>query len=976
MEHLPPWLRNLPLPPDPRAGSGPVPAWLAGSAAMPAAAAQSEPEPAIDDVPDWLRDLQQEAADPTSAPAPSDAANWLDDQPDVHAEEEQQTTTTSSGVRLPVGATDWLRSMGHEPDADEALDQAERQRDAELRAEDDAESGVPDWLRDLTPEDVPSVAEEEVSETGVVGAETPDWLSTDFPAPPEASTVSVDEFAVAPNDADGIPDWLRDIGIEPSDTVNENIDWTSGLDTGEPTDITAGADVPDWLRDVSSSDPTPVEAQSSAPTADDDMPDWLRADAPAPAPEPVAPTADDDMPDWLRADAPAPAPEPVAPTADDDMPDWLRADAPAPAPEPVAPTADDDMPDWLRADAPAATSESVAPVDARQDVPAWMVEDAGPPAQATHSEPTTDEIPDWLRGFESPAAETPPETPEPVAPTADDDMPDWLRGFESPAAETPPETPEPAPPTTDDMPDWLRGFESPAAETPPETPEPVAPTADNDMPDWLRGFESPAAETPPETPEPAPPTTDDNVPPWLATDIDETAYESGRIGASGNLPTWLDGEDTAITDTPEDLQPSSQPSDLPSDTSRRATIASEDAEGNDFLSGADLPDWLRPSEPERPVESEAGQTLDWLRRLGSSDTDTGDIDEVPATATGTIIPRPTYTRSSDQLAAIARLQQIVAKPFPEPATPPQTQEVSRWQRIGLERILYLLLIGCILAGIFFPPLHQPLQSPLPPETDAATINELIGSLDSEDVVLVAYEWGAQRSAELRPLEQVVTNRLIEQQVKLILVSTDVQGTILSFDLIEPLRAAGYNIDPDGRILGGRDYVLLGYQPGGELALRSLARDLRGELRSDFEGRDATQGILATRLDRTERISSIRDLGMIVVMADEPQDVQEWMEQVHRTAPEVPIAFMLPREAQPLAQPYLRLPNVYYLAGVQGALAFNTATGSSAGEASIVTGEQLPFAILTFVLILVGGGLVRAIIGYRRPNSAEVSRDGR
>jgi hypothetical protein len=425
----------------------------------------------------------------------------------------------------------------------------------------------------------------------------------------------------------------------------------------------------------------------------------------------------------------------------------------------------------------------------------------------------------------------------------------------------------------------------------------------------------------------------------------------------------LNGEDTSIEEPPPTPEQQLTPDDRPPQPARRAAALAEDAEGDDFLSGADLPDWLRTSEAERPTESEAGQTLDWLRRLGSVDTDTNDSDAAPVTSTGVMLRRPTYERSNDQLASISILKQIVAAPFPAPAAPPEVKPTTRWQQIGLDRILYVLLILFILAGLFVPSLSQSLGQATPVASGAAELNQVIAGLGAEDVVLVAYEWGAQRSAELRPLELAVTNQLIASQVKLILVSTDIQGTILSFDMIEPLRAAGYNVDPDGRVLGGRDYVLLGYQPGGELALRSLARDLRNELRSDFEGRDATQGLLATRLDRSERISTIQDLGMILVMADQPQDVQEWMEQVHRAAPEVPIAFLLPRETQPLAQPYLRLPNVYYLAGSQGAQAFNALTGNS--ESATQTGTQLPFAILAFVLVLIGGGLSRAVIGMRQ-----------
>jgi hypothetical protein len=285
--------------------------------------------------------------------------------------------------------------------------------------------------------------------------------------------------------------------------------------------------------------------------------------------------------------------------------------------------------------------------------------------------------------------------------------------------------------------------------------------------------------------------------------------------------------------------------------------------------------------------------------------------------------------------------------------------LTRWQRIGVDRILYAVLILALLIGLLFPAIGTPFQTATPFAPGAAELRDVISGLDSEQVVLVAYEWAAQRSSELRPLEDAVTERLVEQQAKLIIVSTDLQGTLISFDRTEPLREAGYNAGG-----GGTDYVLLGYRPGGELALRSLARDLRGELTRDFNGNDATVSLVATNLDGSPRVSSVRDLALIVVMADQPQDVQAWMEQVHRVAPDVPIAFVLPQETQPLVQPYLRLPNVHHIAGLQGALALQVGGTTAPAEIARATGQQ-NLAIISFLVLLIGGAASVAVGRARR-----------
>ncbi len=309
---------------------------------------------------------------------------------------------------------------------------------------------------------------------------------------------------------------------------------------------------------------------------------------------------------------------------------------------------------------------------------------------------------------------------------------------------------------------------------------------------------------------------------------------------------------------------------------------------------------------------------------------------------------------------MALLEQISKSPYPESATSAIPMPQTGWQRVGIDRILYVFLALALLLGLLLPIVTMPFQTTTPNVRGATELGALLDSLDAEDVALVAYEWGAQRSSELRPLEQALISRLIADRTRMILLSTDMQGTLLSFDLIGPLREAGYN-NENGITFGGRDYVLLGYRPGGDLALRSIAQDLRGELTSDFRGRDATESLVANTPDGQPRFASINDLSLIVVMADTSQDVQAWMEQVRPAAPDVPFVFLLPQETLPLVQPYLRQEGIYFSAGQHGALALQANDpGADLSAISHATG-QLNYAVVVFVVLLLVGALFELIV---------------
>jgi hypothetical protein len=381
-------------------------------------------------------------------------------------------------------------------------------------------------------------------------------------------------------------------------------------------------------------------------------------------------------------------------------------------------------------------------------------------------------------------------------------------------------------------------------------------------------------------------------------------------------------------------------------------------EGSSFLGGADLPEWLRPTEPEPRVSTKESQQVDWLSNLGVGEEE-AEGPAVATTPSPTVLPRPTFTRSPAQMEAAALLQRLVARPFPETTLTPAPAEPSRWQRVGLERVLYLLLALALLIGLFVPAVTGFLGSANPAAPAAGELSSIVAGLSEDDVVLVAYEWDAQRSSELRPLETAVTQHLIAQNVRFVVLSTDPQGTLLSFNFRDPLRAAGYNTDEQRTAdLGGRDYVLMGYQPGGEFALRRLVQQNFTQSFRTFSGADATRSWM---VEQTQ-LETVADFDLILIMADQPQDVQGWIEQVHTSTPDVPMAFLLPFETAPVVQPYLRYPNVYQLVGRQGALNYAAASGGGVDDVAAIRASGLQhFAALVFVVLIIVGGIAGLLL---------------
>jgi hypothetical protein len=561
-----------------------------------------------------------------------------------------------------------------------------------------------------------------------------------------------------------------------------------------------------------------------------------------------------------------------------------------------------------------------------------------------------------------PPVEAKPSPPAPSAPPIEsaDALPAWLRA-EAPA------------PAAEELPDWLQS--SPQSEPPP-SPAPGAPDAEPSpavAPDWLQS--SPTAAPPPPAAGPA-----DDLPPWLRDDAGQPLPTAGAPG-DANLPEWLRGEtpsgpgahaDSAPPVAPDWLgvePPAAAPSapqslDWFGEDQGAGSAGRAPASESEFFGGAELPAWLRKAdaEPASEISPADARSLDWLTKLGAHEEESAVVAAAPSIK----LPLPqTPARSDAQLSALALLRRLAAQPYPDVAPAHSLDEASIWQRIGLDRALYVVLLVALLAALAVPSLAAGLQSP-PEDPAAAALFQQVDTLTDKDVVLIGYEWDARRIGELKPLEQAVVGHLLRKRVKLILVSTDPQGALLLFDLRDDLVQAGYGSD-------ARDYILLGYKPGGELALRSFAQDFRGVLSSDFQSKDATVSALVGGFETGKPINSLNDLAMILVLADDASDVQSWAEQIYRVVPQRPLAFLLPAEAAPIVQPYLQPPRnpqnvqIGHLAGKQGALAYEQLRGSEQTPTVQVAREigQQRLGVLVFVVLLLVGGIAAVASGALR-----------
>jgi hypothetical protein len=963
---LPPWLREVPLP------------------QLPASAGPTSPAAADDDIPDWLRATAGAAGEVApkaqpSAPTPP-AASAGDDIPDwLRPPTPQQGTVESS---------DWFAGYDRTPGlSDNPSWSGDPAAGGAPGATPSDPQEMPDWLRDIVAGSGPAEAAPPTQRTPPPAppasapqpeAEVPDWLRElsppepgPPPAPPATSAPPAPAQIPTRSDEPAMPDWLRELS-PPDDLAGGATSEPAGFGWSEnpppepeatdpqPEQAASSSAMPPAVQPFTLDDaprvqpPVPPpddapavqpftldETPSTAPAPSGDLPPWLRQS------DPNAEVQTEDLPPWLHGaaaeasssvDAPswlAAAPAAAEPAAPADVPDaatpdWLRDlpadDAPStpPAPPSAASSAPaEELPGWLREEPPVAAPSS----GASEELPGWLREEppvAAPPSGAGET------LPPWMQGITASAEDDTAAQMRPASSAEPESLPDWLR--ELPEGEQPPapearehqdEAPEAEPspfaqPGSGSLPSWLADVEPGVAPAQPS------------LPSWLSGA--------PHSPPPAPPA----LPPTAPVARAPEELDEARPSAAGNAPT------------PETLPPWLH-------AREEQSAAAAPAGGGELIGAIDLPAWLRAETSEAAQEDVAeSRSLDWLARLRQQEEDS-ESTAAPVVAT----VRPATIRRPVAPEALALIQQLGAQPFPQSAPTP-IETVPRWQQAApLERALTALLLLGVLCAALLPGISASFASPAPPAAggNVAQLHGIIDGLDDTSVVVVAYEWDAQRAGELAPLERSITEHLIARRAGIVTLSTDPQGALLSFNLRDRLREEGYGS-------GAVDDLFLGFLPGGELALRGLAQNFGGYVRRDFAGEDTSDSPFVTgQLKGRPPLTAIDQVALIIVVADEAQDVQGWVEQVRSQVPGVPMALVTPSEIGPFARPYLtrgellvgedtRGPLVA-LVGAQDALAYNNLRGgddAAAAQLRALVGTR-NLGLMLFVALLAVGGAV-------------------
>jgi hypothetical protein len=389
----------------------------------------------------------------------------------------------------------------------------------------------------------------------------------------------------------------------------------------------------------------------------------------------------------------------------------------------------------------------------------------------------------------------------------------------------------------------------------------------------------------------------------------------------------------------------------------------------------ELPDWLVRSEIEPDEGLAPAEIPGWLLALKPTELrEEGEVTETPPSAPGTGVEE---TGLLAGIPGVLPVEMLIAQPraisaaeFPDlpiedspeaklfanvvgrppEAAPKQIEsprayvlpEVARW-------IIYGLLIVVVAVPIIIgePLLERTIES----TAATADMSQAIGSLESGDPVLVAFDYDPTTRDEMDVIARALIGHLMDQEANVVVVSLLPAGPATAESLLQELGADRPSY-ADGY---GERYANLGYLPGQAAAVRLLGYSVPTSLPRDFYGTPLSDLPVMQGLDSTQ------DFALIIELAATQDTLRWWIEQAG-TPYSIPMGAGASAAVIPYARPYYET-EARQLVGIVGGVPDAVTYEALTSDQSIPTNStaarldsQLAGQLL-FVLVLLAGNVV-------------------
>ncbi|SHK22960.1 hypothetical protein SAMN02745227_01844 [Anaerobranca californiensis DSM 14826] len=256
--------------------------------------------------------------------------------------------------------------------------------------------------------------------------------------------------------------------------------------------------------------------------------------------------------------------------------------------------------------------------------------------------------------------------------------------------------------------------------------------------------------------------------------------------------------------------------------------------------------------------------------------------------------------------------------------------LEKLQRID-RKIIYAVLLAAIIIPLLFP-----LGIEVKVSQATQDFYNIIENLPKGSVILISYDFDAASAPELYPQAQAITRHALNKGHKIIAVATWYAGPTFADRTFNAVA---------GDKEYGKDYVNLGFKPGGGVMLNALARDIHQTFPED---------VTRTKIGSIpimQNVKNINDIDLIISLSAGDPGTRTYVEQIGSQY-DVPILTGVTAVSAPGMTPYLQSGDLKsMISGLAGAAQYETLINRPGlGLGGMDAQSVAHFTIIAFILV--------------------------
>lgn len=248
------------------------------------------------------------------------------------------------------------------------------------------------------------------------------------------------------------------------------------------------------------------------------------------------------------------------------------------------------------------------------------------------------------------------------------------------------------------------------------------------------------------------------------------------------------------------------------------------------------------------------------------------------------------------------------------------------------RIIFVLIAAAVII-----PLLAPIGLPVTVTPQSEAIYDEVEALPPGSNVIASFDYDPAAAPEVHPMALSFLRHCFEKKHKVIIMALWPQGAQMA------VRAMA-EVGPDFDLEYGRDYVNLGYKPGGDIVIKSMGSSIGEVFPRDMAGRSTAS------LPLMAKVKNLNDIALVMDLSAGDPGIPAWV-RVGNALYHRKIAGGSTAVSAPQFFPYLQTGQLIgLLGGLKGAAEYETLVNHPGAATSRMDSQSVAHLVIIAFII--------------------------